>query len=219
MTTLYLIRHGQTDWNRDKIFRGRADVPLNERGRKEAAALGRHVAHVRPDACYSSPLSRAVDTAEAALGAHSLEVKLDDGLIDIDYGEWQGIPDAEVRTRYADLYTRWQKTPHRVRFPGGESLAMVKKRSLASLDRIRSTHPEGTGFVVAHRVVTKVIMCAMLGLSGAAFWRIRQDNCACNIIELSDDGAIVVLMNDTCHMREAGIAPTLVYTPLTTFRL
>jgi len=209
VTTIYLIRHGQTDWNRNKIFRGRADVPLNERGRAEARALGRGLEHVRPAACYSSPLSRAMETAEAALGAHSLDIKADEGVIDIDYGEWQGLSDAEVSGRYTDMYRRWHETPHRVRFPGGESLAMVKRRALASLERIRKDHPEQTVFVVAHRVVTKVIMCAALGLGNSAFWKIRQDNCACNIIELSAKGAVVALMNDTCHMRSAGIAPTL----------
>lgn len=209
MTTIYLIRHGQTDWNRDKIFRGRADVPLNERGREEARALSKHLEHVRPRACYSSPLSRAFETAEIAVRPHSLEVQPDDGVIDIDYGAWQGLPDAEVSKRFTPLRQRWLETPQRVKFPGGESLAMVRKRALGSLERIRSEHPEGVVFVVAHRVVTKVIMCAALGLANSAFWKIRQDNCAYNIIELSEDGAVVVLMNDTCHMRAAGIAPTL----------
>ncbi len=209
MTTIYLIRHGQTDWNRDKIFRGRADVPLNERGREEASALSRHLEHVRPRACYSSPLSRAFETAEIACRPHSLKVQSDEGVIDIDYGTWQGLPDAEVSKRFAPLRRRWLETPHRVKFPGGESLAMVRKRALDSLERIRFEHPEGIVFVVAHRVVTKVIMCAALGLANSAFWKIRQDNCAYNIIELSEQGAVVVLMNDTCHMRAAGIAPTL----------
>ena len=209
MTTIYLIRHGQTDWNKDKIFRGRADVPLNEHGRKEARALSGYLEHVRPDACYSSPLSRALETARIAVSPHSLDVKLDEGMIDIDYGAWQGLRDEEVSARFPETYRRWKERPHRVRFPDGESLTMVRNRALASLERIRSENPESTVFVVAHRVVTKVIMCAALGLGNAAFWRIRQDNCAYNIIELSEDGAVVVLMNDTCHMKSAGIAPTL----------
>ena len=209
MTTIYLIRHGQTDWNRDKIFRGRADVPLNERGRDEAAALSRHLEEVRPEACYASPLSRARETAEIVVRPHSLDVKLDEGIIDIDYGKWQGLSETEVSRRFAVTRRKWSERPHQVRFPGGESLSMVGKRSLASLERIRAENPRATVFVVAHRVVTKVLMCAVLGLGNAAFWKIRQDNCAYNIIELSEDGATVVLMNDTCHMKAAGIAPTL----------
>ncbi|GAB4334646.1 MAG: histidine phosphatase family protein [Candidatus Abyssubacteria bacterium] len=209
MTTIYLIRHGQTDWNKEKIFRGRADVPLNDRGRAEAAALARHLEFMRPKACYSSPLSRAWETARYVARPHALEVTPDQGLIDIDYGEWQGLPDAEAETRFGELYRMWREAPHRVRFPKGESLAMVRKRALRSLDRIRDENPQGDVIVVSHRVVTKVVMCAALGLGNSAFWKIRQDNCAFNIIELSENGPIVAVMNDTCHMRAAGIAPEL----------
>ncbi len=209
MTTLYLIRHGQTDWNTKKIFRGRADVPLNDHGRREAEALSAHLKDIRADACYASPLSRARETAEAVARPHSLDVTDDAGVIDVDYGEWQGLSDAKVKKKYAETYRGWHERPHRTRFPDGESLTMVRRRALASVLRINDAHPDGTIFLVAHRVVTKVLMCAALGLGNSAFWRIRQDNCAFNIIEYSHDVVAVAVMNDTCHMRAAGIAPKL----------
>lgn len=209
MTTIYLIRHGQTDWNKKKLFRGRADVPLNDHGRKEAMALSRHLKHVRPAACYSSSLSRARETAEIVVRPHSLDVEPDKGFIDVDYGKWQGMSDAKVGKEFAETYKRWHERPHRVRFPGGESLMAVRKRALASLDRIRRKHPDSDVFVVAHRVVTKVVLCAAFGLGNVAFWKIRQDNCAYNILELSAGETVVVLMNDTCHLRSAGIPPKL----------
>jgi broad specificity phosphatase PhoE len=209
MTTLYLIRHGQTDWNEKQIFRGRADVPLNGRGRKGAEALSRHLEGVRAVECYSSPLSRARETAEILVRPHSIDIKIEDGVIDVDYGEWQGQGNADVERSFAETYRRWRERPHHTKFPDGESLSIVRKRSLATLERIRAAHPDDVVFVVSHRVVTKVIMCAELGLGNAAFWRIRQDNCAYNIIELNQTGAVVAVMNDTCHMSAAGIAPTL----------
>jgi len=209
MTTVYLIRHGQTDWNKEEIFRGRADVPLNDHGRDEAQALARYLEDVNVDACFSSPLSRARETAEIVADPHSIEVNIDEGFIDVDYGEWQGSPAAKVREKYAETYQRWIERPHHIKFPGGESLSAVRKRALASLDVIRVGYPDATVFVVAHRVVTKVVLCAVLGLGNAAFWRIRQDNCAFNIIEYSPNGAVVRAMNDTCHMTAAGVAPTL----------
>ena len=208
-TSIYLIRHGQTDWNKDKIFRGRADVPLNERGRKEAQALSRHLEHVRATACYASPLGRTIETAGIVARPHSLEVRIDDRLIDLDFGEWQGKPETEVKKTFPELFKKWHQEPHRARFPGGESLAMVRKRALASLEHIRAENPGGVVFVVSHRVVTKVLMAIALGLSNSAFGRFRQDNCAYNIIELSDDGMVVTLMNDTCHLRSADTAPSL----------
>ena len=131
MTTIYLIRHGQTDWNKKKIFRGRADVPLNDHGRKEARALSRHLKQVRPAACYSSPLSRARETAEIVVRPHSLDVEPDEGIIDVDYGRWQGMSDAAVSKQFAETYKRWHERPHRVKFPGGESLMTVRKRALS----------------------------------------------------------------------------------------
>jgi broad specificity phosphatase PhoE len=209
MTTIYLIRHGQTDWNKEEIFRGRADVPLNDRGRDEAWALSRYLEGVSVDACYSSPLGRARETAEIVARPHSVDVNIDDGIIDVDYGEWQGFSEAKVRKNYAETYQRWHERPHHIKFPGGESLSAVRKRALPSLEVIRAGYPDGVVFVVAHRVVTKVVMCAVLGLGNAAFWRIRQDNCAFNVIEYSPNGAVVRTMNDICHMNAAGVAPTL----------
>jgi broad specificity phosphatase PhoE len=209
MATLYLIRHGQTDWNKEKIFRGRADVPLNEHGRDEAGALSRHLEDVHFDACYSSPLGRARETAEIVARPHSLDVRIDDGLVDVDYGEWQGSSEAKVREQYAETYQRWLERPHHMKFPGGESLSAVRKRAIASLEVIRAGHADGVVAVVSHRVVAKVVMCAFLGLGNAAFWRIRQDNCAYNVVELSTNGAVVTVMNDTCHMSAVGMAPTL----------
>ena len=209
MTTVYLIRHGQTDWNKEEIFRGRADVPLNDHGRDEAMALSGYLEGVNVDACYSSPLGRARETAEIIARPHSLDVNIDDGIIDVDYGEWQGFSEAKARKNYAETYQRWLERPHHIKFPGGESLSAVRKRSLASLEVIRAGYPDGVVFVVAHRVVTKVVMCAVLGLGNAAFWRIRQDNCAFNVIEYSQNGTVVRTMNDTCHMSAAGVAPTL----------
>ncbi len=208
-TTVYLIRHGQTDWNKDRIFRGRVDVPLNERGRKEAQALARHLEHVRATACYASPLGRTVETAEIVARPHSLKVKIDDRLIDLHFGEWQGKPDTEVKERFPELFNQWHEEPHRVKFPGGESLGMVRKRVLAAVERIKAENPDGIAFVVSHRVVTKVLTIIALGLSDSAFRRIRQDNCAYNIIELSDNGMVVTLMNDTCHLRSPDVAPSL----------
>lgn len=209
MTTIYLARHGQTDWNKQEIFRGRKDIPLNEHGRHEARALSEHLTRVNFAACFASPLSRAFETAEIVARAHGREVEVDEGLIDINYGDWEGIAREEVQRRFPGLYRQWHAEPHRVRFPSGESLAMVKKRALTSLERISKRYPEGAVFIVSHRAVSKVIMCAMLGLGNKAYWKIIQDNCAYNIIKLLNSGPIVSLLNDTCHLQSAGIAPSL----------
>jgi broad specificity phosphatase PhoE len=107
------------------------------------------------------------------------------------------------------LHEQWHSDPHRVRFPGGESLIMVRRRALYALEGIRSKHPNDRVLVVSHRAVNKVLLCAMLGLGNNAFWRIAQDNCAYNILILSEESPVVALMNDTCHMRMVGLVPSL----------
>lgn len=101
---LYLVRHGETEWNRESVFRGTADVPLNRQGLAQARAVGRRLRAVPVAAIFSSPLTRARATAEAIAHHHRLPVELDPGLGDLCFGEWQGLGQEEVRRRHPDLY-------------------------------------------------------------------------------------------------------------------
>ncbi|MGQ9632156.1 MAG: histidine phosphatase family protein [bacterium] len=203
MTKVFLVRHGETDWNREEVFRGRIDVPLNERGLAQARALGEALRSQKIEAIYSSPLSRALKTAEiVAEFQGDVEVRAERGFIDIDYGEWQGLPHEDVKGKYPELYEAWQDAPQTVRFPGGESLDAVQDRALAALGGVIRTNEGRTVAVVAHRVVNKVLLCAILGLDSSHFWLIRQDTCAINCFESSERGYIVRLLNDTCHLRK-----------------
>jgi broad specificity phosphatase PhoE len=199
MTRVLLIRHGQTEWNRQEIFRGRADIPLSAAGVKQAEALARRLAYEKIAAVYSSPLARAVVTAQHAR-ADGVPQPID-GLIDISYGVWEGRRGSQVKTEYEDLYRRWLSEPHLVRPPGGETLAEVRERATGALRRIVAGHPEATLAVVSHRVVNKVLLCAALGIGDDGFWRIRQDTCCLNILEWDGDRVSITLLNDTCHLR------------------
>ena len=202
MVTVILVRHGETEWNRREIFRGRADVELNERGREQAKALGAALEGRNLDAVYSSPLSRAVETAEAIAQPHGVPVEIEDGFIDFDYGIWQGLLRDEVQQRYPRVYRDWTERPHTVKIEGGESLRMVRRRAMQALIRIVGRHQDGTVVIVAHRVVNKVVLCAVLELANSHFWRIRQDTCALNVFEWSDGGRFLIrLLNDTCHLK------------------
>src|SRR5512135_1055488 len=136
MTRIILVRHGQTPWNKDKIFRGSRDIPLNDTGREEARLAGEWLKGETIHAAYCSPLSRARDTAQAIAHHHRLEVTDLPGIIDLNYGDWQGEPLAEVKVKYADLYRRWESAPHTVRFPGGETLDEVSARACAAVEEV-----------------------------------------------------------------------------------
>ena len=135
MTRFVLVRHGQTDWNRVERFHGRADVPLNASGLSQAEATARRVAREwRPVAIYASPLSRAFATAEQIGRQTHLAVTRLDGVIDIDYGVWEGLTPDEVFGRWPDLLYAWYNAPHTAQPPGGESLAALRERAMQSID-------------------------------------------------------------------------------------
>ena len=203
MTRIVLVRHGQTEWNRVERFRGRADLPLNEVGLAQAEAAARRIAATWPaSAVYSSPLKRAMETAKIIAEALDLAVQPLAGLMDIDYGEWQGLSPDEVAERYGDLYTRWLEEPHLVHIPGGESLGEVRERAMAALEEVIARHGGQTVVLVSHQVVNKVLLCAVLGLDNSHFWHIGQENGAINVFEYGDKGFMISLLNDTCHLME-----------------
>jgi broad specificity phosphatase PhoE len=206
MTRIILVRHGQTGWNvgagAGERFRGRVDLPLDDKGLAQARALAERLADCPIVAVYSSPLRRAMETARPTAQKLGLLVQPLPGIIDINYGDWQGLSPAEVANVYSDLYPRWLETPHRVKFPHGESLRQVRLRGMAALKEIAARHEGRTVLLVAHQVVNKVLVCAMLGLDNSHFWRIQQDNACINIFEHQDGIFTAVLINDTCHLRQ-----------------
>ena len=203
MTRIVLVRHGQTVWNRERRFRGQADVELDEFGLRQAEVTGRYVAARWPVvAVYASPLQRTMRTAEAiaraqGLAAHSLE-----GLLDINFGEWQGQLGQEVARRYPELFRAWEEAPHTVCLPGGEGLDDVRSRVVAALDEVSVRHAGQTVAWVSHTVVNRVLLCAVLGWGNDRFWRLRQETCAVNVFDVEEDGDFTIgLINDTSHLQ------------------
>ena len=200
MTKLMLIRHGGTAWNVEEIFRGRADVELNETGIKQAELLAKHLTDERIVALYSSPLKRALRTAELVVIPHHIDVTPAPESIDFDYGEWQGLSHDTVKEKYKTLYTQWLNNPHLVKVPKGENLDDVGERVTSLVDRIITKH-EGTVALVSHRVVGKVLICALLGLDNSHFWNIRLDTCGITTFVYEDKKFILEKHNDTSFLK------------------
>ena len=201
MTSIYLVRHGQTAWNKEEIFRGRTDVPLNEVGLREAVLAGEYLKDVEIHAIYSSPLARAWETAERIAQLHNISVQPLGGIIDMSFGRWEGHSLQEIRDTDGELYRQWREEPHRVRLPGGETLDEVRVRAMDALEEITQLHPRKTLVLVSHRVVNKVIICGILGLDNSHFWQITQDPTAINLIQHKNGKYILSLMNETCHLK------------------
>ena len=199
MTKIILIRHGETEWNVNEVFRGRIDIELNETGMKQAQLLAKYLSDVKMDAVYSSPLKRALKTAEMIASYHKIRVEIAPGLIDFDYGKWQGLPHQEVKDKYKELYAEWIENPYRVKIPAGESLDDVRERATGVVDNV--IRHEGTVALVSHRVVNKVLICALLGLDNSHFWNIKQDNCGITIFTYKNGRFILTKHNDTSYLK------------------
>jgi broad specificity phosphatase PhoE len=201
MAELILARHGETVWNVEKIYRGRRDVGLDKVGIKQAELLAKYLSNWELAAIYSSPLSRALDTANIVARYQKIGVQIAEGLIDFDYGEWQALPEQEVKKLYPALFNEWHNNPHKVRMPGGESLEDVRGRAIEVVNDVLSKY-QGSVLLVSHRVVNKVLICSLLGLDNSHFWNINLDVGGITIFNYVDRRFVLTSHNDTSHLKE-----------------
>jgi phosphoserine phosphatase len=203
---IILVRHGETEFNASETFRGRADVHLNKTGLKQAELLGEYLSSEKINVVYSSPLQRAVKTAAAIAAPQKLQVKLVENLNDIDCGEWQGLTLKEVKERYPDVYQDWLDTPEQVRLPGGESLEDVRSRALPFVQDAAIRCREGKIVLVSHRVVNKVLICALLALDNSMFWSFKLDTCAITRLSFNGNRTTLISHNDTSYLKPLNLA-------------
>lgn len=189
MPTIYLIRHGETDWNRRGLYQGTTDVPLNAAGRDQAEALGALLRDVTFDAAYTSPLRRARDTAGAVLRGTGVSPVTVPELREISYGLWQGRGSIPAGRCSPGLEWRWREDPWSVRFPGGESLHDVRERAARALAHIVRAHPRGTVLVSGHGHLNRVLLIHALGWGRERFREIEQRNGCCWRIAVPGDGS------------------------------
>ena len=206
MTQIMLVRHGETEWNVKEVFRGRIDIELNETGLQQAQLLAEYLSGTKIDAIYSSPLKRALTTAEIVANYHKLNVEVAPGLMDLDYGGWQGLPHQEVRSKYGRLYAQWINCPEQIKMPAGESLDEVRRRAMSVVDSVMAKYG-GIVVLVSHRVVNKVLICALLGLDNSYFWNIKQDTCGITTFNHENGLFILTKHNDTSYLRTISEVP------------
>jgi ribonuclease H / adenosylcobalamin/alpha-ribazole phosphatase len=203
-TTTLLLRHGQTALSVERRFAGRGDVALTDVGaRQAAAAAARLAARGGIDLVASSPLARALSTAEIVAEATGAALLVDDDLVETDFGEWEGLTFAEVMARWPEEMAAWMASVDAAP-PGGESLAGAARRALAALDRLLSEHGRKTITVVSHVTPIKTIVCRALLAPPATLFRINLDVASLSEVDWYADGpALVRSLNDTAHLHPA----------------
>lgn len=202
---LIIVRHGQTDHNRDAIALGRNDVPLNDTGLRQAEALAQRLSGENIAAIYASPLQRAARTADAIAARHDIPVISEDELIEMDVGELDGLAYPDIRKRFPGVIERWLgETGPEHPFPGGESLAQVADRAWNVVQRMAAAHSQDTVVVVTHNFVILCLLTCALGLDLARFRRLKHEVAAISILDFSGERTTVLSVNDTCHLTGCG---------------
>ena len=201
---LILVRHGETDWNKAGRFQGQIDIPLNENGRRQAAAARDFLKDIPIDRAWSSTLSRPTETAQIILQAHpDVPLTQIDGLVEIGHGVWEGKLESEIREDWSELLDTWKRAPETVQMPEGETIQDVWARSVRSWGEIAGElKPEETVLVVAHDAVNKTILCDLLGLTPADIWAVKQGNGGVTVVDIAADPgqpAVVTCLNLTSH--------------------
>jgi phosphoserine phosphatase len=204
---LLLVRHGETEWNREKRFQGQIDVPLNDNGRHQAQQAADFLQSIPIDAAVTSPLLRPKETAELILQHHpDLTLQSVEDLQEISHGLWEGKFESEIEAAFPGELQRWQHTPEAVQMPEGENLQQVWQRAIAAWNQIVHAAAQlpqpSTTLVVAHDAVNKAILCAILGLGPEHFWSFKQGNGAVSVIDYADatSPAVLMSMNSTAHL-------------------
>jgi len=197
---ILLIRHGQSRWNREGRLQGQLDVPLSAQGERQAEAVARRLGGVALAAVYTSPLRRALATADAIARPHGLPVRIIPELTEIDHGDWEGRTLAEIAASDRERLALWTSLPGRVRMPGGERLFDVRQRSLAAVAALAARHAGQVAAVVSHEVVIKVVVAEALGLDYDHLPRVQIDNAALTTVEYDGGRARLLTLNDTAHL-------------------
>jgi probable phosphoglycerate mutase len=200
---LVIVRHGETEYNRQQLALGRADIPLNETGRKQAKALARALAAEQFAAIYSSPLQRTLHTAQAIAQTHGIEVQADEGLIEMDVGEMDGLTFPVIRERFPGLLERWvtaEGPDHPM--PGGERLTDVRDRAWGMVTRLSERHGGQTVCLVTHNFVILSLLTQIIGVELADFRKLRHSVAAITRVEWRQGKPRIAVLNDTCHLAE-----------------
>ncbi|HIK45705.1 MAG TPA: histidine phosphatase family protein [Leptolyngbyaceae cyanobacterium M65_K2018_010] len=205
---MLLVRHGETEWNRQGRFQGQIDVPLNDTGRAQGEKAADFLKAVPIDAAYTSFMARPRETAEIILKHHpGLRLQTVEDLREISHGEWEGLYEQDIENSYPGMLDQWQTAPATVQMPGGENLEQVWHRSVMAWKQIVAAHSDRdrvqTVLVVAHDAVNKALLCHVLGLGPEAFWRFKQGNGAVSVVDYPnglESPPVLTTANITIHL-------------------
>ncbi len=200
VTRVYLVRHGETEWNNMRRYQGCSDIVLNINGRRQAELLQHRFREIPLEAAYASDLKRAQETAKTIIAPHGLKLNLDTGLRETNFGDWEGLNHQEIIAAFPKEWHEWRCDPGNRAVPGGESFKQVKNRVQATFNKIIEKEQGKNILLVAHGGSLRALICSVLGLKLNFIWRFRLNNTGVSVIDCIGENKILVLLNDICHL-------------------
>ena len=201
MLRLFLIRHGETHWNQERRIQGSgSDIDLSEVGRRQAETLALLLRGEKISAIYSSPLKRALNTAQAIADYHHMSIETVSDLREIEAGKLEGVSLASLGSTLSQFLVQWQHGEGLVKLPGGESLAELQERAWTAIQYVLERHGDGVVIIVSHCFVILSIVCKALGLSLSYFPRLKVDVASLSILDFEDEAPQLVTLNSTSHL-------------------
>ncbi len=202
---VFLVRHGETNWNKEGRFQGQIDIPLNHNGKDQAAKTSKYLAKVKFNKAFSSSMERPYETAQIILkNIPTLKITKLDKLVEISHGLWEGKLENEIKEEWPDLLKNWHQKPEEVIMPEGESIKAVSERSIKAWEDICSLQNKNDlTLLVAHDAVNKTLICNLLGIDFSNIWMIKQGNGGITIIDIFDDpdkDHVISALNITTHL-------------------
>ncbi len=202
---IFLIRHGETNWNKEGRFQGQIDIPLNSNGKNQAKKAFEFLKEINFNKAFSSSMKRPYETAQIILQKNpDLEIKKIDSLMEISHGLWEGKLEAEIKDGWPSLLKKWHEKPDEVVMPQGESIKDVSKRSVKAFTEICAFQEDNDlTLLVAHDAVNKTLLCDFLGIDCSNIWMIKQGNGGITIIDIFKDPIkenVISAMNITTHL-------------------
>lgn len=209
ITRVLLVRHGATTATEEGRFSGSSGAELSDEGRQQAALLGQRLSPQNLTAIYSSPLSRAIDTARIIARQCGLELEVRDGLREISHGRWEGLKREDVERQFPDEYQAWEADPFTFAPAGGESGVSVLARALPAVREIVTAHPGGRVLVVSHKATLRLILSSLLGFDPRGYRdRLDQSPACLNVVDFRDPvRARLMLFNDISHYADRPRVP------------
>ena len=198
--TIYIVRHGQTEWNLLGKTQGHGNSDLTPKGIEQAELLADSMTKYPIDYIYSSDLGRAYQTAEIIRNKLNIEVEKTEALREMNFGTWEGRIIKDIIEEDPELYKMWRNEPHIAKIPQGETLSQIKERTDAFIKEINEKYDGKHIVLVTHSLCARIMLLSFLDSDVKNIYRINQANTALNIIELRDYGPVVMKMNDTTHI-------------------